>query len=69
MKSQLIIDDDVVKHVRTRLRSDSDKSFKTVEEVLQMLIKMYENSNKKETMLKKFSNLKQVEKYRKFSTF
>ena len=69
MRSQLIIDDDVVKHVRARLRFDNDKSFKTIEEVLQMLIKMYENSKKEKTIFKKFSNLKQVEKYKKFSIF
>ena len=69
VRSQLAIDDDVVKHVRARLRSDSDKFFQTIEKVLQMLIKMYEDSNKKETILRKFSNLKQVEKYKEFSTF
>ena len=54
VRFQLTIDDDVVKHVRARLKFDSDKSFQRVKEVLQMLIKMYENSIKKEAILKKF---------------
>ena len=62
VRSQLAIDDDVVKHVRARLRFDSDKFLKTIEEVSQMLIKIYEAFNKKETMFRKFSNLKQIEK-------
>ena len=48
---------------------DSDKFFKTIQEVLQMLIKMYKNFNKEETIFKQFSNLKQIEKYKKFSIF
>ena len=47
VKSQLIINDDIVKHIQARLRFDDDKFFKTIEEVLQMWIKMYENLNKK----------------------
>ena len=69
MRFQLAIDNDVVKHVRARLRPDSDKFFQTIEEVLQMLIRIYDDSNKKETILREFSNLKQVEKYKEFSTF
>ena len=69
MRFQLTIDDDVVKHVRARIKFDSEKFFKTVEKILQMLIKMYENFNKKEIVFKEFSNLKQVEKYKKFSIF
>ena len=69
VRFQLAIDDDVVKHVRARLRLDNDRFFKTTEEILQMLIKMYENSNKEEIILREFSNLKQVEKYKKFSIF
>ena len=69
VKSQLFINDDVVKHVRARLRFHNDRFFKTIEEVLQMLIKMYKNFNKEETILKEFSNLKQVEKHKKSSTF
>ena len=34
VRFQLTIDDDVVKHVWTRLRFDSDKFFQTIEEVL-----------------------------------
>ena len=69
VRSQLVINDDVVKHVRARLRLDNNKFFKSVEEVLQMLIKMYENFNKEETVLREFSNLKQVKKYKEFSIF
>ena len=54
VRFQLAIDDDAVKHVRARLKSDSDKSFKTVEEVLQMLIRMYEDSNKKKRCSENF---------------
>ena len=69
MRSQLAIGGDAVKHVRARLRPDSDKPFQTAEEVLQVLIRVYGDPNKEETVLREFSNLKQVEKYKEFPTF
>lgn len=63
------VDDDAVKHIRARLKPGHVNEFKTAEEVLDVLVKVYGDSDKEGTALKKFSQLRQSEKFREFFVF
>jgi hypothetical protein len=52
------IEDDAIKHVTSRFRKNSIKSFLIAEAIFDDLKHVYDDSNKKQSFLKEYRNLK-----------
>ncbi len=63
------IDEDAIKHIAFRFRSDSIKSYVFTDEILDDLTRVYDDHDRKINAFKKFRELKQMSKYRDFSFF
>ncbi len=63
------INEDAMKHLTSRFKKDSIKSFFTVEEIFDDLNRMFDDFNKKVNVLKTYKRLKQVETNKEFHTF
>ena len=61
------IDDNVNKHIVSRIRKKSRNFFLTIEDIFACLFRVFEDSNRKHTILQEFRRLRQSEK--KFNFF
>jgi hypothetical protein len=58
-----------MKHLTSRFKKNSIKSFLTAEEIFDDLNRVFDNFNKKVNVLKTYKRLKQVKTNKKFHTF
>ncbi len=63
------IDEDAMKHLTSRFKKDSIKSFMIVEKIFNDLNRVFDDFNKKVNALKAYKRLKQIETNKKFHTF
>jgi hypothetical protein len=63
------IDEDAMKHLTSRFKKDSIKSFLIVEEIFDDLNRIFDDFNKKVNVLKTYKRLKQIKTNKKFHTF
>ncbi len=63
------IDEDAKKHLTSRFKQDSIKSFMIVEKIFHDLNRVFDDLNKRVNKLKAYKRLKQVEVKKKFYTF
>jgi hypothetical protein len=63
------INEDSIKHLISRFKKNSIKSFLIVEEIFDNLNRMFDDFNKKVNVLKTYKRLKQVKMNKKFHTF
>jgi hypothetical protein len=63
------IDEDAMKHLTSRFKKDSIKSFMIVEKIFDDLNRVFDDLNKKINVLKAYKRLKQIETNKKFHTF
>ncbi len=63
------IDEDSMKHLTSRFKKNSIKSFLIVEEIFDDLNRMFDDFNKKVNVLKTYRRLKQVKTNKEFHTF
>jgi hypothetical protein len=63
------IDEDAMKHLTSRFKKDSIKSFLIAKEIFDDLNRVFDDFNKKVNALKTYKRLKQVEINKKFYTF
>jgi hypothetical protein len=63
------IDEDAMKHLTSRFKKDSIKSFLTAEEIFDDLNRMFDDFNKRVNVLKTYRRLKQVKTNKEFHTF
>jgi hypothetical protein len=63
------IEKNVIKHVTSRFRKNSIKSFLTAKAIFDDLKWVYDDSNRKQIFLKKYQDIKQMRKYREFHVF
>ncbi len=63
------IENDVMKHLTSRFKKDFIKSFLIVEEIFDDLNRVFNDSNKRMTVLKTYKRLKRIEANKKFYTF
>jgi hypothetical protein len=63
------IDEDAMKHLASRFKKDSIKSFMTIEKIFDDLNRVFDDFNKKINALKAYKRLKQIETNKKFHTF
>ncbi len=63
------IDDDVMKHLISRLFKDSIKSYIISEEIFDDLYQIFDDSNCRINALKTYKRLKQIESFKDFNTF
>jgi hypothetical protein len=63
------IDEDSMKHLTSRFKKNSIKSFLIAEEIFDDLNRMFDDFNKKVNVLKTYRRLKQVEMNKEFHTF
>ena len=52
------VNDEIMRHMKIRLRKKFIKSFETVEKMLKLLKRIYENLNRKHTVMKTFRVLR-----------
>jgi hypothetical protein len=63
------IEGDAIRHLFSRFKKNSIKSFLCAKEILKELKLIFDDSNKRVNFMKTFRRLKQVESYREFSIF
>ncbi len=63
------IDEDAMKHLSTRFKKNSIKSFVIAEEIFDDLNRVFDDSNKRINALKAYKRLKQIESNKKFHIF
>ncbi len=63
------INEDVMKHLTSRFKKNSFKSFLTAEEIFDDLNRVFDDSNKRVNALKTYKRLKQVEANKEYHTF
>jgi hypothetical protein len=63
------IDEETIRHLFSRFRKDSIKSFLSAEEILKELELIFCDSNKRVNFMKTFKRLKQIQSYREFFIF
>ncbi len=63
------IDEDAMKHLASRFKKDSIKSFLIAEEIFDDLNRMFDDSNKRVNILKTYKRLKQIKTNKEFYTF
>jgi hypothetical protein len=63
------IDEDAMKHLTSRFKKDSIKSFMIVEKIFDDLNWVFDDLNKRINVLKAYKRLKQIETNKKFHTF
>jgi hypothetical protein len=63
------IDEDAIKHLASRFKKDSIKSFMIVEKIFDDLNRVFDDLNKRINVLKAYRRLKQIETNKKFHTF
>jgi hypothetical protein len=63
------IDEDAFRHLFSRFRKDSIKSFLSAEEILKELKLIFYDFNKRVNFMKTFRRLKQIESYKEFFIF
>jgi hypothetical protein len=63
------IDEDTMKHLASRFKKDSIKSFMIVEKIFDDLNRVFDDLNKRINVLKAYKRLKQIEINKKFHTF
>jgi hypothetical protein len=63
------IDDDAMKHLTSRFKKNSIKSFLIAEDIFDDLNRIFDDSNKRVNVLKTYRRLKQVEVNKKFHIF
>ncbi len=63
------IDEDAMKHLASRFKKDSIKSFMIVEKIFDDLNRVFDDLNKRVNALKAYKRLKQIETNKKFHTF
>jgi hypothetical protein len=63
------IDENEMKHLTSRFKKDSIKSFMIVEKIFDDLNRVFDDLNKRVNVLKAYKRLKQIETNKKFHTF
>ncbi len=60
---------DAMKHLASRFKKDSIKSFDTAEEIFDEMNRIFEDPNKRMNVMKEFRRLKQVNQFKEFHVF
>jgi hypothetical protein len=63
------IDDDAIRHLFSRFKKNSIKSFLNAEEIFEELNLIFNDSNKRVNFMKTFKRLKQIDQFKKFFVF
>jgi arsenate reductase-like glutaredoxin family protein len=63
------IDDDAIRHLFSRFKKNSIKSFLNAEKIFEKLNLIFDDSNKRVNFMKTFRKLKQIDQFKKFFVF